>query len=209
VFENSVVVLDWLGIVAFTITGALVASRNQMDAVGFVMLGTVTGIGGGTFRDLLLDVHPILWIEHPEYLAVCIVVSLAIFFAAHLVHSRMRLILWADAIGLALFATVGAERATNAGVAPLVAIVMGVITACFGGIIRDLLGQTRSIIFSYEIYVTAALAAATVFVVCHSAGVGREVGIAAGIAAGLVLRGGALLWGWSLPHQSPRPPTAG
>ena len=81
---------------------------------------------------------------------------------AHRVHSRMRLILWVDAIGLALFATVGAERATSVGASPLVAIVMGAITACFGGIIRDLLGQTRSIIFSYEIYVTAAMGAATV-----------------------------------------------
>ena len=123
--ENSVVVLDWLGIVAFTITGALVASRNQMDAVGFVMLGTVTGIGGGTFRDVLLNVHPILWIEHPEYLAVCVVVSLVIYFTAHKVQSRMRLILWADAIGLALFATVGAERAMSVGASALVAVYSG------------------------------------------------------------------------------------
>ena len=172
--ENSVVVLDWLGIVAFTITGALVASRNQMDAVGFVMLGTVTGIGGGTFRDVLLNVHPILWIEHPEYLAVCVVASLVIYFTAHKVQSRMRLILWADAIGLALFATVGAERAMSVGASALVAVVMGVITACFGGIIRDLLGQTRSIIFSYEIYVTAAMGAATVFAISHVLGLPRR-----------------------------------
>lgn len=204
-FENTVAVLDWLGIVAFTITGALVASRNQMDAVGFVMLGTVTGIGGGTIRDVLLDVHPVLWIERPEYLAVCIVVSLLLFFTAHRLHSRMRLILWADAVGLALFATVGAERATAAGAPPLVAIVMGMITACFGGIIRDLLGQTRSIIFSYEIYVTAALGAATVFVLLHFLALPREVDVIAGVATGLVLRGGALLWGWSLPHHRGRP----
>lgn len=204
-FESSVAVLDWLGVLAFTITGALVASRNQMDVVGFVMLGTVTGIGGGTIRDVLLDVHPILWIEHPRYLAVCVVVSLVLFFSAHRLHSRMRMILWADAIGLALFATVGAERATAAGASALVAIVMGVITACFGGIIRDLLGQTRSIIFSYEIYVTAALGAAAVFVGLHLLELSREVAVIAGVATGLVLRGGALLWGWSLPHRL-RPP---
>src|SRR5690606_15936539 len=101
---------DWLGIVAFTITGALVASRNQMDAVGFVLLGTVTGIGGGTLRDLLLGMYPILWIERPAYLAVCVAVSLLVFFTAHRVHRRYRLILWADAVGLTLFAVVGAER---------------------------------------------------------------------------------------------------
>lgn len=205
-FESSIAVLDWLGIVAFTITGALVASRNQMDAVGFVLLGTVTGIGGGTIRDLLLNVHPILWIEHPEYLAVCIGVSLIAFFTVHRVHSRMRMILWVDAIGLALFATVGAERAINVGVSPLVAIVMGVITACFGGIVRDLLGQARSIIFSYEIYVTAAMGAATMFVGLHYLGFTREIAVMAGVAAGFVLRAGALLWGWSLPRYRARPP---
>jgi uncharacterized membrane protein YeiH len=204
VFENSIAFLDWLGIVAFTMTGALVASRNQMDAVGFVLLGTVTGIGGGTIRDLLLNVHPILWIEHPEYLAVCIVVSLLMFFVAHRIHSRIRLLLWADAVGLALFATVGAERATDSGASPLVAIVMGVITACFGGIIRDLLGQARSIIFSYEIYVTAALFAAIVFVALHMLGLSREVAVAAGVVAGLALRAGAMLRGWSLPRYRPR-----
>lgn len=205
-FESSIAFLDWLGIVAFTITGALVASRNQMDAVGFVLLGTVTGIGGGTVRDLLLNIHPILWIEHPSYLAVCIVVALVTFFTAHRAHSRMRLILWADAIGLALFATVGAERAVSVDASPLVAIVMGVITACFGGIIRDLLGHTRSIIFSYEIYVTAAMGAATMFVALHSLGFPREIDVIAGVATGFALRAGALLWGWSLPRYHPRPP---
>lgn len=199
-FESSIAILDWLGIVAFTVTGALVAARNQMDAVGFVLLGTVTGIGGGTIRDLLLNIHPVLWIEHPEYLAVCIGVSVVVFFVAHRVRSRMRLILWADGIGLALFATVGAERASSVGASPLVAVVMGVITACFGGIIRDLLGQTRSIIFSYEIYVTAALGAATVFVALHEFGTSREIAVIAGVATGFALRAGALLWGWSLPR---------
>lgn len=107
-------------------------------------------------------------------------------------------------MGLALFATVGAERALSVGAAPLVAIVMGVITACFGGIIRDVLGETRSIIFSYEIYVTAALGAATVFVALQVFGSAREIAVVAGVIAGFALRAGALLWGWSLPHHGAR-----
>lgn len=202
-FENGIAMLDWLGIVAFTITGALVAARNQMDAVGFVLLGTVTGIGGGTLRDLLLNGHPVLWIERPHYLAVCIGVSLLVFFIADRIHARMRLLLWADAVGLALFATVGAERAISAGTTELVAVVMGVITACFGGIIRDLLGEARSIIFSQEIYVTAAVAAAVVFVVSHRFGLPREHAVIAAVVAGLGLRAGSLLFGWSLPHYRP------
>ena len=78
-FDNSIFILDWLGIIAFTITGALAASRNQMDIIGFVLLGTVTGIGGGTLRDVLLDIHPILWIEQPAYLAARIAISVLLF----------------------------------------------------------------------------------------------------------------------------------
>jgi uncharacterized membrane protein YeiH len=206
VFQNGLVILDWLGIVAFAVTGALVASRKQMDIVGFALLATVTGIGGGTLRDLLLDVHPILWIRNPEYLAVCILVSVIVFFTAHRVQSRMQLILWADAVGLALFSTVGAERAIMAGAPALVSVIMGIVTACAGGIIRDLLSQERSIIFSYEIYITAAMAAAASFVSFHFFGFSREIGVVASVLIGLALRGGALIWGWSLPRYRPRPP---
>jgi uncharacterized membrane protein YeiH len=205
-FENWLALFDWLGIVAFAASGALVASRKEMDIVGFALLGTVTGIGGGTIRDILLDIHPILWVEHPAYLAVCIVVSLIVFTTAHLIQSRLRLILWADAIGLALFSTVGAERAIANSAPPLVAIVMGVITASFGGIIRDALSQEKSIIFSYEIYVTAAVAAATAFVSLQAAGFPRELAITSAVLLGFTLRGGALTWGWSLPRYRPRPP---
>jgi len=205
-FDSGIAILDWLGIAAFTITGALAASRNQMDVVGFVLLGTITGIGGGTLRDILLDIHPVLWIDRPAYLVVCIGISVALFFTAHLAHSRYRLILWFDAIGLALFATVGAERATGVGSAPIVAVVMGVITASFGGIIRDILSQQRSIIFARELYVTAAMAAAVAYVFLHAMGAPREVAIVSGILTGFALRAGALRWGWALPRYHPRPP---
>ena len=205
-FENAITLLDWLGIVVFSLTGALVASRNQMDLVGFVLLGTVTGIGGGTLRDLLLGIHPILWVQQPAYVLVCAAVSAVAFFTAHLAQSRYSLILWLDAAGLALFAATGAERAIGVGAHPVVAVVMGMITACFGGIIRDTLGQQRSIIFSREIYVTAALVAAAVFVVAHGLGVGREAAVSAAFVLGFALRGGALVFGWSLPRYRPYPP---
>lgn len=205
-FENSIIALDWLGIVVFTISGALVASRNQMDVIGFILLGTITGIGGGTIRDLLLDAHAVFWMERPQYLAVCIAVSIAVFFTAHLAASRYRLILWLDAIGLALFATGGSEKAIALGEGGLVAATMGVITACFGGIIRDVIGKEDSIIFSHEIYVTAAVLAALSYVTLHSLGAPRELSVALSVAAGFGLRAGALAWGWSLPRYRPRPP---
>jgi uncharacterized membrane protein YeiH len=205
-FESVVEALEWLGIVAFAITGALVASRAQMDVIGFVLLAVVTGIGGGTVRDLLLDAHPLLWIAQPALLLACVAVALIVFFTAHLVQSRVRLILWADAAGMALFATAGAERAVALGAPAVVAVTMGVVTACAGGILRDLLAGERSIIFSREIYVTAALAAAAMFVLLHLAGAGRELAVSAGAAVGFALRAGALARGWSLPRYRPRPP---
>lgn len=203
--DNIIAILDWLGVIAFAITGALVASRQQMDIIGFMLLGSVTGIGGGTIRDILLGL-PVFWVVSPEYLAVCILVSVIVFLSAHLVSSRMKLILWVDAIGLALYATVGAERALATGASALVAVVMGVITACFGGIIRDLLAHERSIIFSREIYVTCAVVSATIFIGCNAIGLKREATIGLGLLSGFALRAGAILKGWSLPRYRARPP---
>jgi uncharacterized membrane protein YeiH len=108
-FQTTNTALEWLGVIAFTLTGALVASRKQMDMVGFIVLGSVTGIGGGTLRDLLLGL-PVFWVGHPLYLIICALVSAVAFFAAHLPRSRYRVLLWLDAVGLAVFAVSGAEK---------------------------------------------------------------------------------------------------
>lgn len=138
--DEMTVVLDWMGIIVFATTGALVASRKEMDVVGFALLATVTGVGGGTLRDLLLGLTPVFWVANPTYLIVCLCVACFLFFTAHIPASRLRLLLWLDGIGLAIFAVTGAERALAADVAPVVAVAMGTITATFGGIIRDILG---------------------------------------------------------------------
>ncbi|WP_029032345.1 trimeric intracellular cation channel family protein [Salinarimonas rosea] len=203
-FDTALAVLDWLGLVVFAVTGALVASRKEMDIVGFVLLGTATGIGGGTLRDLVLDV-PVFWTVEPAYLTTCVVVSCLIFFTAHIPQSRWVLLLWFDAAGLALFAVAGAEKALAAGTGPAVAIFLGVATATFGGILRDVIGAEPSIALRREIYVTAALLAAAAYVALAAAGAPREVAIGTGLAAGFALRGAALRYGWSLPRYRPRP----
>ncbi len=203
-FDTITMALDWLGIVAFAITGALVASRKEMDLFGFALLATVTGIGGGTLRDLLLGV-PVFWVREPAYLIVCVAVSSVMFFVAHVPTSRYRVLLWVDALGLALFAAAGAERALLAGASPVVAVTMGVVTATFGGIIRDLLGGETPVILSREIYVSAALAGAVVFVTAAGMGAQRETALGVGFAVGLCVRAVALWCGWSLPRYRPRP----
>jgi len=204
-FDTAAAALDWLGVIVFAISGALVASRKQMDVVGFALLGTVTGIGGGTLRDLLLGQRPVFWVLEPAYLIVCVIVSCAVFVMAHIPQSRYRVLLWFDALGLALFAVTGAERASLAGSGPVVAVAMGVITATFGGVIRDVLGNESPVVLSREIYVTAALTGAGVFVVLSAFGLARESALVAGLLGGLVVRGMALRRGWSLPRYRERP----
>jgi uncharacterized membrane protein YeiH len=204
-FDTAAAALDWLGVIVFAISGALVASRKQMDVVGFALLGTVTGIGGGTLRDLLLGQTPVFWVLEPAYLIICVIVSCAVFVMAHIPQSRYRVLLWCDALGLALFAVTGAERASLAGSGPVVAVAMGVITATFGGVIRDVLGNESPVVLSREIYVTAALIGASVFVVLSAFGLARESALIAGLLAGLVVRGMALRRGWSLPRYRERP----
>ena len=203
-FDTAAAALDWLGVIVFAISGALVASRKQMDVVGFALLGTVTGIGGGSLRDLLLGLSPVFWVREPAYLIVCVIASSAVFLTAHIPQSRYRVLLWFDALGLALFAVTGAERALLGGSGPVVAVAMGVITATFGGIIRDVLGGETPVVLSREIYVTAALVGASMFVVLSTLGLGREIALGAGLLAGLVVRGMALNRGWSLPRYQKR-----
>ncbi len=203
--ETATAILDWFGVAVFAVTGALVASRKQMDLVGFALLGTATGIGGGTLRDVLLGETPVFWVRDPAALVTCVAVSCAVFVTAHLPPSRYRLLLWFDTLGLALFAVAGAEKALLAGAGPVVAVAMGVITATFGGIIRDVLGGESPVVLSREVYVTAALLGAAVFVVAIGSGIARDAALGGGLLAGFALRGAALHRGWSLPRYRPRP----
>jgi uncharacterized membrane protein YeiH len=202
--QQLILVLDWFGICVFAVTGALVASRKQMDIVGFALLGSVTGIGGGTVRDVLLGVEPIFWVKQPAYLVTCIAISTVTFFLAHIPQSRERLLLWFDAAGLSLFSVTGTVSALAAGAGPVIAIAMGVATATFGGIIRDILGGESPIILKQEIYITAALLGATVFVVLGWLGVPVDPSAGLAFLAAFALRSAALYWNLSLPRYRPR-----
>jgi uncharacterized membrane protein YeiH len=200
-----VAALDLAAIALFAATGALVASRKQMDIFGFALLGTVAGIGGGTLRDILLGELPVFWVKRPEIIVVCVVAASVTFFTAHLVQSRYRLLLWLDAVGLAVYAVLGAEKALAVGAGPVVAIVMGVVTGTFGGIIRDVLGGEVPLLLRRDIYVTAALIGAATYVGADALALATPLGWAAGVAACFLVRALALVFGWSLPVYRPRP----
>lgn len=196
--------LDWFGLCVFAMTGALVASRKQMDIVGFALMGSVTGIGGGTIRDVLLGITPVFWVQKPAYLITCLVVSCATFFGAGFMQSRYKYLLWLDAVGLALFAVTGASTALAHGAGTTIAIAMGVATATFGGIIRDILGGESPIILSREIYITAALLGAGSYVGLVRLGTSQDMAIITGFLTALALRSAALAWQLSLPRYRPR-----
>ena len=197
--------LDWLGIVVFAITGALVASRKEMDIFGFALLATVTGIGGGTIRDLLLGATPVFWVKEPGYIAVCVITSIVVYFTAHIPESRYRLLLWFDAIGLALFAVLATERTFDLGHGPIIAVVMGIISATFGGIARDVLGGEVPLLLRKDVYVTAALVAALTFIAAEAIGLPRATVVLLAMTAGFAVRALALIYNWSLPAFRGRP----
>ncbi len=197
--------LDALGVFVFAVSGALVASRKQLDILGFVFVASVTGIGGGTLRDLLLGRTPVFWIEAPEYLYATTAAAVLVYFTAHLVERRYTVLVWADAIGLALFSVLGARIALLAGTSPSVAVLMGVITATAGGLIRDVACGERPLILSREIYATAAVLGSGVTVALLLLDVPDMGAEAAGLAAALGARGTAIQLGLSLPVYKARP----
>jgi uncharacterized membrane protein YeiH len=201
---NVQLAVDLAAAAVFAITGALVASRKQMDLVGFLWFGVVTGVGGGTVRDVLIDA-PVFWVRDASPVIACLLASLIVYFTAHHISSRYRAILWLDALGISLVTIAGTAKSLDAGTGALVAVVMGVITAAVGGIIRDVIGQEPSIILRREVYVTACLLGAIIFVVLTSIGADRLMAGAIGGLVVFLVRGLAISLGWSLPTYRARP----
>ncbi|MFK7886376.1 MAG: trimeric intracellular cation channel family protein [Gammaproteobacteria bacterium] len=195
--------LDYIGVAVFAVSGAIAASRRRLDLVAFIFFATMTGIGGGTLRDLILDV-PVFWTEAPEYLGVCALAAVGMWFLADRAEHWGRPLRWADAVGLAAYSVMGAAKALGVGSPPSVAIVMGVSTATFGGVMRDLVAGEPSVIIRPEIYLTAAFLGAGTFALLSSLGLNAWWAAGFGFSAALLLRGGAIIKGWHLPGYAGR-----
>ena len=194
--------LDFLGVAVFAVTGGIVASRLRLDFLAFLFFAVFTGVGGGTLRDLVLGV-PIFWVGNQLYLLVCLVIGAAMWFAAAWVEKVDRPLRWADSVGVASYSVMGAAKTLSLGYPPVVAVLMGVATATFGGIIRDTIAGQPSALLKPEIYLTAAFAGAGVYVGLAELSVPSWPAALAGAACALILRGGAILKGWSLPPYAP------
>ena len=193
----ALVLLDYFGIAVFAISGAMVAGERRQDFVTFVFFAVITGVGGGTLRDLLIGA-PVFWIHSNAFLVICIAAALLVWIDRRRWLTG-RALLWFDAAGLVAYAAYGAAKALDYGVAPVPAFVMGVLTGCAGGIIRDVLAGQPSILLRHEIYITAAALAAGLLVGFSLLGLSIWAAAALAIAAGLALRSMAILRGWSLP----------
>ncbi len=201
---SAIAFLDYVGVALFAVTGALSASRKQMDIIGFMFLATVTGVGGGTARDLILDV-PVFWVQQPVYILLCAGAAVVTFFTAHLVESRYRWLLWLDAIALAAYGVFGAYKGFAVTGSPYVAVVMGMLTGTLGGILRDVLANEPSVLMRKEIYITAAMAGAVSYLLASGAGLPVFAASGVGFFVALCIRGGALTFGWNLPPYKSRP----
>jgi uncharacterized membrane protein YeiH len=196
--------LDLVGIAVFAATGALAAARRGQTLVTLVFFALVTGVGGGTVRDLLIEA-PVFWVQDRLAALVCLGVALLIWMTPEKWWKGSALA-WLDAVGLAAYAVFGAGKALGFGVPPVPAVVMGVISACVGGIIRDVLAGEPSILMRPELYVTAAALAATLYVILRLA-IGLpafEAAVPAALA-GFGLRAAAMHWKIALPAYRGRP----
>lgn len=203
-YATPIMWLDYAAVAVFGASGALAAARRKHDIVTFGFFAAVTGVGGGTLRDLLIGA-PVFWVRQPDYLTACLLAAAAVWlFGAG--RWRLRILGWLDAVGLSAYCVVGAAKAGALGAPPLAAIVMGVLTACFGGIIRDVLAEEPSALLKRELYVTCAMLGATVYVLLGLAGVAPLVAGVIGAGAAFALRAAAILWRWNLPGFPGRAP---
>ncbi|MBO9122273.1 MULTISPECIES: trimeric intracellular cation channel family protein [unclassified Rhizobium] len=199
------VYLDYAGVALFAATGALAASRKQLDLIGFLFFAVITGIGGGTVRDIVLGRVPVFWVLNPTYILVCCAAGVLVFFTAHMVESRYRLLIWLDAVGLSAYCAMGAAKGLAATGSPTIAIVTGTLTATFGGVLRDLVANEPSVLLRPEIYISAALVGAAIFTGANEFGLPLYAASAAGVLAAFAVRGGALYYGWTFPTYKAKP----
>ena len=193
-------VMDYLGVAVFAASGVLAAGRKHLDWFGVLVIATVTAIGGGTLRDLLIDRHPVFWVADTGYLWTIFAATLLTLLVVRFRELPLRALLVADALGLALFAISGARIAETAGYGGIVAVILGTMTGVAGGVFRDmLLAEIPLLLRDREIYATAAIAGIIVYLLLQATGFDRLTAGYAGMAAIVVIRFAAIFFNLRMP----------
>ncbi len=190
--------LDYAGVAIFAATGALSASRKQLDIIGYLFLASATGIGGGTIRDLVLGATPVFWVVNPNFIIVCAAVAVAVFLTSHLLESRYRMLVWLDALGLSAYCVMGAAKGLAATGSPIVAWSRRPDGNLRRGSARSA-GRRALCPPEAGDLVSAALIGAGAFVLASLAGLPLVATSALGVITAFAVRGGALRYGWTLP----------
>lgn len=190
---------DLIGVAVFAVSGALVAYKKKLDGFGVIVLASVTAIGGGTTRDVILDA-PVFWLKDPAYLLSIFAASLVTIIWLNKRRGFPQILLEiADALGLAFFVVMGVQKALDYGMPDMTAVVMGTITGCFGGMIRDVLARTTPMVLKSELYATTCILGGVLYTQSLNLGISTNIAMMLGMAGTLGLRAGAIKWGWSLP----------
>jgi uncharacterized membrane protein YeiH len=189
-----------IAIVAEAMSGAIMGMRRGMDLFGICMIGTVTALGGGTIRDVLLGHHPLGWIAHPEYLLFTVGAAIVTAMVARFLHRLRMVFLLVDGLGLVAFSVIGCDVARSAGMHPAIVVLAGVITGVFGGLLRDVLCNQIPLVLQREFYATVALFTGVLYVGMLWLGVDAAIAPLIAIAVGFVLRMLAIRFHWQLPR---------
>lgn len=198
--NHWIYIFDLCGTAVFALSGALAAGRHRMDPFGVIVLASVTAIGGGSIRDALIGATPVFWIQDPNYIIVILATVLACLLLVRSPHKAPQYLLpVADALGLALFTVIGAEKALSLGLSGMIAVVMGLITGVGGGIIRDLLCRQIPMVLRTEIYATASIIGGIGYTVSLAFGMGETTALFLAMSSALIIRLSAIKWHLSLP----------
>ena len=203
------VTLDYLAVFIFALTGALAASRAQLDLVGFLFIASLTAVGGGTVRDLLLNRDTVFWVADPWMIGTACSAAIVVFFSAHLLESRRRTLDWLDAGALAVAVPAGTGVALSMGQSPAVVVMMGMATGDVGGLMRDVVcNEVPMVLRQGELYLSAAFFGALTALALIWLGLGMQTALLGCMVATFLLRAGSMWFGWRLPVYKPRPPRA-
>jgi len=198
--DNLIYFIDLLGTVVFAFSGVLVAGRLKMDIIGVLVLAAVTSIGGGTIRDLLIGATPVFWIKDSHYLLTIALTGVVGMGVARVQHRWPWYVLpLLDAVGLALFVVIGAQKALSYGTSGVIAVIMGCITGVAGGVVRDILAREIPMVLRKEVYVTACLLSGSIYVVLLEFGMGHVASMFISMLSLLCVRVPAIFLHLSLP----------
>ena len=197
--------LDPASVFIFALTGGLVASRAQLDIFGFCFLACLAGVGGGTIRDLVLQVGPVFWVKAPINIFISISAAVVVYFTAHLFESRYRILLWLDAFALAIAVSAGVSIAHDQGHSWIIVTLMGISTGTCGGLLRDVVANEMPLVLKNgEMYASAAAIGATTFTLILFAGGHEPLALWGASLTTFCLRAGSLALGWRIPVYKPR-----